>query len=155
MANNMNLERLYDILNETTVQLRKGEEIEEKQIGSLQVTHVYAMPPESQVADDLKKIDCHFIIVGVDTAKAAMRKDELVDILGNYPEAERLKGGPSYIEVGGIIGDQGAAFQLFALGEVLGLWKVITPKRLGMTGEMADSLAGRGLVMISGYQTEK
>lgn len=164
----MNLERLYQILRETTAQLRKGEEIEgDSQLvdavknfkegdnldnlpgGSV---HIYAMPHESQAKDNIEKVDCHFITVGVNKAKAEQYKDELIGILKTYPQPERLADGPSYIEVGGEIGDQGAAFQLFALGKVLGLWDIITPARLGITGPEADRMAGMGFVMISGFR---
>ena len=57
--------------------------------------------------------------------------------------------------IGGYIGDQGAAFQLMALGQVLGLWEVITPSSLGLTGERASMAAGAGYLMISGYHPEK
>ena len=123
----MNLDRLYRILRETTAQFRKGEEIEgDPQLvdavknfkegdnidrlpgGSV---HIYAMPHESQAKDGIEKVDLHFIVVGVDRAKAEQYKDELVAILKTYPQPERLAGGPSYIasyiEVGGEIGDQG------------------------------------------------
>jgi hypothetical protein len=164
----MNLERLYQILQETTVQLRKGEEVEgdpelvqavkdfkegddiDKLPGGS--VHIYAMPHESQAKSDIERVDLHFIVVGVDKAKAEQIKDELVAIMKTYPQPERLAGGPSYIEVGGEIGDQGAAFQLFALGKVLGLWDVITPEKLGITGAEASEMAGKGLVMMSGFK---
>jgi len=164
----MDLDRLHQILRETTVQLRKGEEIEgdpelvdavknfkegddvSKLPGGS--VHVYAMPHESQAKSGIEKVDCHFITVGVDKVKAEAHRAELVAILKTYPQPERLAGGPSYIEVGGEIGDQGAAFQLFALGKVLGLWDIVTPEKLGFTGPEANQMAGRGLVMISGFQ---
>ena len=164
----MNLDRLYQILRGTTVQLRKGEEIEgDPQLvtaiknlkegddidklpgGSV---HIYAIPHESQVKSGIEKVDLHFIVVGVDKAGAEQIKDELIAILKTYPQPERLAGGPSYIEVGGEIGDQGAAFQLFALGKVLGLWDIITPEKFGITGPEADQLAGGGFVMITGFR---
>ena len=70
----MNLDRLHQILRETTVQLRKGEEIEgDPQLveavksfkegddlaklpgGSV---HVYAMPHESEAKSGIEKVDC-------------------------------------------------------------------------------------------------
>ena len=165
----MNLDRLYQILRETTAQLRKGEEIEgdPKLVDAVKnfkegdnidkfpggSVHIYAMPHESQVEGGIEKVDLHFIVVGVDKAKAEQYKDELVGILKTYPQPERLAGGPSYIEVGGEIGDQGAAFQLFALGKVLGLWDIITPEKLGFTGAEAAQMAGTGFVMMSGFKT--
>lgn len=147
----MNTNRLYEILSETTCQFRKGAEIEERKAGSVAVTEIYAMPHESEAQSGIEKVDMEFLTIGVNRAKAEAHRDELVKILNEYPEPERLKGGPSYIEVGAEIGDQGAAFQLFALGKVLGLWDVITPAALGFTGEEARALAGRGMVMMSGY----
>lgn len=150
----MNLNRLYAILNETTVQLRKGAEIEERTEGSgLHVKEVFAMPPtDDPAATGLEKVDMEFLVIGVDKAKAEARKAELIDILKTYPAPDRLAGGPSYIEVGAEIGDQGAAFQLFALGKVLGLWGVITPATMGFKGQEARDMAGSGFVMKTGFK---
>jgi hypothetical protein len=63
--------------------------------------------------------------------------------------AEQWLAGPSYIAVGAWIGDQGQALLLFGLGEILRLWKVITPELLGFTGAVADDLAGNGMVMVN------
>ena len=142
----MNTERLYEILKETTMQLRKGEVVEG--------TSIYMMPHESEAPDNIVKVDCHFVVIGVDKEKAEQHKTELIGILDTYPEPERLAGGPSYIEVGAVIGDQGATFQLYALGEVLGLWKVITPELLGVNETTADQMAGMGMIMISGYKKD-
>lgn len=150
----MDLDRLYHILSETTVQLRKGPEVERERVGPVDVTHVYAMPHVSEASGRFGEIvDCVFVMIGVDTQKAERHKAELIQILDDYPDPDRLAGGPSYIELGGVIGDQGAAFQLFALGQALKLWTVITPKTLGITDEAeARNLAGGGLVMMSGYR---
>jgi hypothetical protein len=148
----MDLNRLYHILGDCTVQLRKGPEVERERVGPVDVTHVYAMPHESEAKPEVEKVDVTFMVIGVDKAVAEAHRAELVTILNAYPEPDRLAGGPSYIEVGGVIGDQGAAFQLFAVGQVLGLWQVITPRTLGFTGDTEREMAGRGLVMITGYK---
>lgn len=158
----MNTSKLYQILNETTVQLRKGEVVHgtpelvsainegrEELPGG--VVTIDAMPHESE-AGELKPIDCFFLTVGVDMAKAEARRAEFIDLLDNYPNAEELARGPSYIAVGAAIGDQGAAFQLFALGAALGLWSIITPGAFGLTGEEAQCAAGSGFIMITGYR---
>lgn len=132
----MNFEQLYRILGETTVQLRK-------------------MPHESKAGNGFEKVDCHFIVVGVDKEMAEKRREELLAVLREYPQPERLAGGPSYMEVGAVIGDQAKAFQLFALGKVLGLWDVITPAKMGITGAAADQMAGQGMVMITGLKADK
>ena len=126
----MNLERLYEILAETTVQLRKGEVFEGspalveqakrgEELTSNGLLEVFDMPHMSE-APDLELIDLELLVIGIDKTKAETHKNELIEILKTYPYPDRLAGGPSYIEVGAEIGDQGAAFQLFALGKVLG-----------------------------------
>ena len=150
----MNIARLHQILAETTCQLRKGAEVEErKELSGLHVKEIYVMPHESEALPDVVRVDVEFITIGVDRKAAEVIKDELVGLLNEYPDPEELAGGPSYIAVGATIGDQGAAFQLFALGKVLGLWDVITPRSLGIEDQaIARRMAGAGYVMCTGYR---
>lgn len=145
------MQRLYDILSEVTQQYRTGPVVQTEQRGDLAVTHVFAMPHVDEVPEGCEVVDVHFIKVGVKKAEAAAIRAELIQIINSQFDVELMKQGPSYIAVGGMVGDQGAALQLFALGEVLKLWSVITPAKLGITGPMADTMAGNGLLMISGY----
>jgi len=95
-------------------------------------------------------VDVHFYWV---SAKGAPTKDELLALLvAHYPKMERLKGGPSYIEIGGELGSQELALRLIGLGELVGLWKAITPKVLRMEGPLADQMAGSGFVMAGGLK---
>ena len=160
----MNLTRLYEILAETTTQLRKGEIFEgtpelveqarrgDEELKGGGVLEVFAMPHEAEAKPGVEKVDLEFLVIGVDRAAAEQHKAELIELLKTYPEPDRLAGGPSYIEVGAEIGDQGAAFQLFALGKALGLWDVITPATMGFTGPEARQMAGNGFVMMSGFK---
>ena len=148
----MNLDRLHEIVQSTSAQARKGEAVVEEKTAGIAVTHVYFMPHVDEVKPELERVDLHFVWVVVDKQKAEAAKGELIEILKTYPQPERLAGGPSYIEVGGVIGDQGAALQLFGLGAVLKLWTVLTPKTLGLEGPAADQMAGMGFVMISGWK---
>lgn len=149
-----NIIELFKILAATTAQLRKGPAITQKSIpasnGSLEVTEIFAMPHEN--ASDLEKVDLELLTVGVDRKMAEKHRSRLCEILNDYSEPERLAKGLSYIEVGAEIGDQGAAFQLFALGKILGLWDVVTPSSLGFRGAVARQMAGKGMVMITGYK---
>jgi hypothetical protein len=127
--------------------------VSEHDAGPIHVTEIYGyLATEADVPPDIEKRDVHFFVVAVDKAKAEQYRPSLIEWLTNYPEPERLAGGPSYIEIGARVGSQEAALRLFALGDVLGLWKLITPERLGITGPEADALAGNGLVMISGWK---
>lgn len=145
---------LYEILDETTMEFRKGEEVVQRETSGVKVTEVFAMPHLSEAVSELEQVDVHFIMVGVDKKKAEEQKEKLLRVLKTYPQQDRLAGGPSYIEVGGVVDSQSAALRLFALGEVLGLWRDITPEKLGVTGPEADELAGRGFVMMTGFQVD-
>lgn len=156
---------IHEILRETTQQFRKGAVIH----GTPElVDAIAAMSPEGDLpnvggtvtfdmmpkvpapAENVKLVDLHFIQVGVDMAKAEAWRADLTEWLNAH--AADFRDGPSYIAVGGVLGDQGLALQLFALGSALGLWQVITPEAFGMTGAEADNAAGLGFVMISGYR---
>lgn len=102
----------------------------------------------------------HFMRIATDEAATdpaplvALLERCLTERAGEFGEfdRDRLTGGPSYIELGGWVGDQGLAFQLMACGEAAGLWGIISPEKLGITGPEADQLAGNGMVMIDGYR---
>ncbi|MFA7278945.1 MAG: hypothetical protein WC100_02515 [Sterolibacterium sp.] len=82
-----------------------------------------------------------------DALKAAM-----ADHKGEFFDVDPLDGHEhSYIELGGWIGDQGAALLLIGLGAALGAWKLLTPKT--MLGDMCppdmvQKLAGMGMVSM-------
>jgi hypothetical protein len=151
----MNTDRLYEILRDCTIQLRTGETTTTEQLPGLTVHTINFNPHESEARPDLEKVDLVLLKVGVDKAKAEGHKAELVSLLRRFPDPGMLRGGPSYIHMGGAIGDQGAAFQLFALGKVLKLWDIITPLTLGFDdGPDAIDMAGKGAVWISGFRGE-
>ena len=100
----MNLERLHEILRETTIPVRKGPVRREEERAGLRVVHIDDMPAADDPAlEGMEMVDVHFIEVAIDRNAAEHHKAELVEILREYP---RLAAGPSYIEVGGEIGDQ-------------------------------------------------
>lgn len=164
----MDVSAIYEILGKTCGQLRKGAVYEGSpnlvaaaQSGDPEalgkagggVLEIYDMPKDSDPAfDGLEKVDMHFVTVAVNKEAAEREREKLVALLNEWPDPEQLAGGPSYIAVGGVLGDQGAAFELFALGKVLGLWSVITPETFGMTGDEARRAAGMGYIMCSGYR---
>ncbi len=159
----MDIDRLADILHEATTELRKGEVLEgtpelveqvkrgDEELTAGGVLEVYAMPHVDEAPEGLELVDVEFIVIGVRKAIAEQRKAELVELLKTYPNPRDLSGGPSYITVGGALGSQDLALQLFALGKVLGLWDVITSATMGMTGCQARQMAGMGFVMITGF----
>lgn len=147
--------KLDEILDNATVMVRKGpiHTVEDK--GVVRVHDFYLMPHTDEIDDDLELVDVHFVNIGVDKRVAEELREDLKAELARYPEPDRLRGGPSYIEVGAVIGSQDNALRLYALGKVLGFWDIITPESFGMEGKMAEAAAGRGLVMITGYREEE
>lgn len=150
----MNANRLCELLNECSGQFRKGPTKEQRETSGLQVTEYYFMPHDSEARDDLEMVDVEFVQIGVDKPKAEEHRAEIIALLNDWPDPTRLAGGPSYIEVGGVVGDQGMALQLFGVGQALGLWKVITPTSMGFSGEEARQMAGSGFVMMTGYHRQ-
>lgn len=142
--------KLHQILETCTVPLRKSSVVEQRETAGLQVTEINAMPHVDE-RPDLMAIDLDILVVGVNVTEAKKHRQALIAILEEWPN-DSLKSGPSYIDVGADLGDQGMAFQLFAMGEVLGLWRVITPTRLGLSGKDAEYAAGIGYVLIAGYK---
>lgn len=147
-------QRLWHILIGCTRQYRVHErEIREEDIGG--VVHVITYEPLAHAREAPETetvVDCVLLKIGVDRPKAESYRDEFASLM--KPLAGMLEQGPSYITLGAEIGDQGAAFCLMALGQVLGLWRVITPVDLGITGAKAMDAAGLGYVMLSGYKEE-
>jgi hypothetical protein len=89
------------------------------------------------------------------SAKNNPTAEELRALLeAEYPSLDRLAEGPSYIEIGAEIGDQGAALMLIGLGELVGLWQAVTPRKLlpGADDAVVKQLAGNGMLMCSGLR---
>lgn len=143
--------RLYEILGQVTQQARKGEVVVQD---APNVTSIFALPALSDLADeeDLALVDCHFITVAVRKAQALALRDEIrLCVETAVPEALE---GVSYITMGGALGDQGTAFQLFALGEVCGFWTVLTPARLHIPAHLQNEAAGNGYVLTTPYSPD-
>lgn len=135
---------------DTTTMLRKGEEVIETEVQSVRVVEVFAMPHVSAAEEHWELIDMHFVVIGVDIPEF-MRElvaESFRGEIASYPAPERLKGGPSYIEIGAVLGSQDAALRWMALGSVLDYWRIMTPEKAGITGDDADALAGQGFVMV-------
>lgn len=155
---------IIDIIRCTCVQLRKGSDliingeaatdeqrqafvdVDEKGIDSMPkgVVEIFAMPSINEAKPHLEQVDMHFIVVGVDKAKAEVYRQDIIDYAKVNIDHEM-----SYIELGGIIGDQGMALCFMALGQALGLWNVLTPKTFGFEGGLADQMAGMGYITIT------
>jgi hypothetical protein len=150
----MDTEKLYQIVKDTTRVYRKGSSVEKRKVGNIDVTELfgYDHTSEAPTGDDFDKVDMVFVDVVVDRKKAEKHRADLTKILRNYPQPERLAGGPSYIELApNLEMEQEGALRLMALGKTLGLWDVISGKTLGMDDAMARQLAGQGFLMLSGY----
>ncbi len=107
--------------------------------------------------DRVKIIDVFAFKVAVDLDRAATHRDELIGLLADWPTEAwgrpipRLEEGPNYLQAGAVLDDQRRALVLFAVGEGLGFWTVITPATFGITGSEAAEFAGLGFIMIDGY----
>jgi hypothetical protein len=159
-------QRMYEILTKVSGQFRKGSEVthngkpvtvedlaERLKNHEGGVFEVFDMPPVEAAKQDgsVEMVDCHFLVIGVHKEEAKKHEKELRFMLEEWPQDREV----SYLEAGAWCGSQDLAFMLFAVGEVLGFWKVQTPDRmLGNTvpNELKDVLAGRGYITVSEFK---
>ncbi|HLC78120.1 MAG TPA: hypothetical protein VJH92_03275 [Candidatus Nanoarchaeia archaeon] len=154
----MKTERLYEMLKESTKVYWKGESVERRNAGNVTVTEIfgYDHTNKAPITANFEKIDMVFVDVVVDRDKAENYRTELTTLLEEYPQPDRLVGGPSYIELApNLEMEQESALRLMALGKTLGLWEVISGKILGATDAETLQMAGNGFLMISGYKIHK
>jgi hypothetical protein len=143
---------LGDLVRQQTTVYRKGEVVTVKD----NVTTIDAFPatPDRGVL-----VDVFFVDVGFTEAVGDGGKDAFVAAIeaavadgGEFANLTRedLAAGPSYITLGGWLGDQTLALQFMALSKFHGLGEVITPAVVGITDpDEAAKLAGRGFVMAT------
>jgi hypothetical protein len=151
----MDTQQLYDIVQNSTRVFRKGAEVERRQVGRINVVELfgYEHTDKAPAGDNFEKVDMVFVDVVVDRTKAEQYREALTTILKDYPQPERLAGGPSYIELAPNLGmQQEGALRVMALGKALGLWNVLSAKTLGMDDIQAREFAGSGFLMISEYK---
>ncbi|MBU3904973.1 MAG: hypothetical protein KJ906_02410 [Nanoarchaeota archaeon] len=153
----MNTKELYEILQDSTRVYRKGEIVEESELEHIKVVEIfgYEHTDNAPKEDNFDKIDMIFVDVLVDKTKAKDYKNNLINILKEYPQPERLAGGPSYIELApNLEMEQESTLRLMALGKSLEMWDIISGKTLGMDDAKTKELAGSGMLMISGYKID-
>jgi hypothetical protein len=152
------LEVLTDYVQRSTEVFRKGDIVTEiRPEGShVDVVIIDGFPKRPL---DRRVIDCHFVYIGLTEALAELSHEEFYDLVlsaknGIFTtiDAGGWKRGPSYIEIGGWLGDQTLAFKFMACVEAHEMGEIVTPARLGITGPLADDLAGKGYVMITGLR---
>ena len=151
----MQTEKLYQILQGSTRVYRKGEAVERRQVGNVDVVELFGYDHTSKAptADNFDNVDMIFVDVVVDRARAEQYRADLTRILRDYPQPERLSEGPSYIELApNLEMEQESALRLMALGKTLGIWDVVNAKTLGMDDATARQMAGQGFLMILGYK---
>lgn len=150
--------RLLQYVKSATVLYRKGEVVKETDVGPVHVVRIDNFPALPQGLTTT--VDCHFVHVGFTEALAQWDHQEFYDAvikaelgffrnmgIGNW------EAGPSYIEIGGWIGDQSDAFRFMGCAQAHGLAEVITPARLHITDEeKAEYMAGMGYVLLTGLK---
>ena len=147
----MTPEEIMPILGECCSMFRKGDPVTEHLVGEVKVTEVWNMPSindREKYSADLF-VDVHFVWIGIDMARAEKQR---APFIAQCDSSALLATGPSYIAIAMETGGQDQALCFMALGEALGLWRVVTPERLHLPLDMRDRAAGMGWVMISGYR---
>ena len=112
--------------------------------------HALRLPRESDIPEAVDVV--HFKVVAKPSADAETLRELIDQHDGEFGFVDIFDGGEhSYIELGGWLGDQGAALTLMGMGTHLGLWQLLSPKTV--LGNLVDAetearLAGQGLICI-------
>lgn len=102
--------------------------------------------------------DMVFFKVAAAEGADAVKLKELVtaSVGGSHCDVDLFDGNEhGYMELGGWMGDQGAALMLMGLGTVLGLWELMTPVtilKLAASDPLAQKMAGAGYVTVKAKQ---
>lgn len=149
----MNIDRLKIILSQTTYSEVAGPETP----GNNAILQLFRpLPKGSGIL-----VDCFLLKVRVHPGRAQEFAAELVKILEYYPQPRSLIAGPSYLQVGQALKgkvkspDLEGALRLFALGKVLGFWKIHTPAELASNDEQAQEMAKNGHITITGFDPKR
>ena len=114
--------------------------------GSCRCGLCFDAPPEATVPEG-HTVSVEFFDV---SQKGADKDEYLALVRKEFPHWMDGKE-HSYMETGGDIGDQGLAMQAMALGQLLGIWKLLTPSTLFgsvVSAEKKLEMAGAGYISI-------
>lgn len=93
-----------------------------------------------------------FKVAAKPSAKDTEVRELIAQHKGEFCDVDPLDGrNHDFLELGGWIGDQGAALTLMGLGAALALWELLTPKSI--LGEFVDDhtamqMSGMGMIAI-------
>lgn len=73
--------QLPDLIERLTTVYRRGEEIEQRQVGSMAVTEFFGYPHTTEAAGDETLVDLVFVNVGVHIKEARALRDSLLEAL--------------------------------------------------------------------------
>lgn len=96
--------------------------------------------------------DCYLFRLEVETAALEAFRPAMLALLAEYPDPDHLERGPTYHDVQVHLKDTGRAVAFFGLGQMLGLWRVVTPITAGHAEPRAAQMAAGGYILISGYR---
>jgi hypothetical protein len=72
---------IADLIERLTTVYRRGEEVEQRQVGSLAVTEFYGYPHTTEAAGDETLVDLVFVNVGVHIKEARALRDAILEAL--------------------------------------------------------------------------
>lgn len=150
----MNKARLMEVLRNTTCLISKGARTQRRLPGIPVLLWGLMLHQQDPAAALLQKVDCEFIIVGVNQEQAEKHREEFIEFLESYPAPQHLEDGPSYKHLASVVGDDMTALRILGLGQTLGIWQVLLPDQFGVDPELREEAADLGLVVATGYKSQ-
>jgi hypothetical protein len=113
------------------------------------------------VSDHTADVQFFKVALRDQTVDKTKLRDRLRDILSNhvgeFSEVNLLDGEEhNFMEIGGYVGDQGLALTLMGLGDLIGMWELLTPNKLlpSLPNDLKMQMAGQGMVTIRYVESE-
>jgi hypothetical protein len=107
------------------------------------------------VSDHTADVQFFKVALRDQTVDKKQLRDRLREILSNhvgtFNKVNLLDGEEhNFMEIGGYVGDQGLALTLMGLGELIGMWELLTPNKLfsSFPDDLKIQMAGQGFVTI-------
>jgi hypothetical protein len=107
--------------------------------------------PSPDDSGKLETVDCHFVRLVLDTEKAQRHRAEFISIIKRNHTVYIFEDECTHIDVAEELSDPSLTFPTMAMGHVLKLWKVLTPKENGPL-QLLD-MQGHPLVFIRDFQS--
>ena len=94
-------------------------------------------------------MDCYLLRLEVEKTVLEAFRETFTTWVKTYPDRAGLEANLGYLEAAPFFGDFGRSLAAFGIGQLLGLWRVITPRDQGVEEPRAGQMARGGHILLT------